>query len=95
MGDSKQVPEDEPRGCFQVFAERKYGPSGRGYADFRGSFDSLAAAQAFALSLYADQSYYSGFEWVQVADVFHGQVWDYIEGGWVTEHFNADGGQTK
>ena len=91
MNNSQQVPSDEPRGCFQVFAERKYHPSARGYQNFRGDFDSLSAAKAYAVQLFADQDYYTGYEWVQVADVFHGQVWDYVDGGWATEHYAADG----
>jgi len=73
---------DEPRGCFQVFAERKYGPSQQGYKDFRGSFDSLKAAQSFAESLARNTDYYTGYAWVQVADVFHGQVWEFDDDQW-------------
>jgi len=73
---------DEPLGCFQVFAERKYMADVRGYLNFRGAFDSLAAAKAHAELLAANTDYYTGYEWVQVADVFHGQVWDFDDGVW-------------
>ena len=82
MDNSNQVVSDEPRGCFQVLAQRKYGPFPNGYHNFRGSFHSLAAAKAFALTLYADQNYYTGYEWVQVADAVHGAVWDFEDGQW-------------
>jgi hypothetical protein len=74
--------EDEPRGCFQVLAERKYNLSAKGYYNFRGAFDSLKEAKAFAQKLAKDDSFYTGYAWVQVADVFHGKVWDYEDGDW-------------
>lgn len=80
-----QNEEDEPRGCFQVFAERKYNPGARGYDNFRKDFDSLKQAQAFAEKLFEDQDYYTGYSWVQVADVLHGRVWDF-EGGYWTQY---------
>lgn len=90
--DSVLIESDEPRGCFQVLAQRKYGPFPNGYHNFRGGFNSLAAAQAFALTLYANQDYYTGYEWVQVADVFHGEVWDFEDGQWIASSPAPDAG---
>lgn len=83
--------DGEPRGCFQVLAERKCMPSVKGYQNFRGSFDSLKAAKAFAEVLAADTDFYTGYEWVQVADVFHGTAWDLEDGTWIRTE--TDGAQ--
>lgn len=66
-----------PRGAFQIFAERKYGGQGIGVQTYAGSFHSLEEAQTYACALFdANPGYYKGFEWVQVADMFHGGVWN-------------------
>lgn len=95
--NNDQAKDDGPRDCFQVFAERKYMPSARGYQNFRGSFDSASSAMAFAEKLFEDQSYYTGYEWVQVADVVSGQLWDFFETGktgheWVTNYAESNAG---
>lgn len=77
--------DGSPRGCFQIFAERNYGGDGNGARLYRGSFDSLSWAQMYATALFTQhkanpaQAYYDGFAWVQVADVFHGEVWEMSE----------------
>lgn len=84
MNNTPEVSAVEPLGCFQVFAERKYHPSAKGYENMRGTFHSLSLAKAFALRLQADTDYYTGYSWVQVVDVNTGTVWNYDEfsGGW-------------
>lgn len=82
MSNSKQAPAVEPRGCFQVFALRKYMTSTAGYHNFRAAFHSLLLAKAYAARLAQDRDFYTGYEWVQVADVMSGKVWDYEDGEW-------------
>lgn len=72
-----------PRGAFQVFAQRKYGGDGIGAQLYRGSFHSLSDAQTYAEALAQDADYYSGYEWVQVGDMMHGEVWNLEGVEWV------------
>ncbi|MDX0622863.1 hypothetical protein GOD54_23475 [Sinorhizobium medicae] len=77
-----QPENDTPRGCFQVLAQRKYGGDGKGYSLYRGDFHSLDRAQQYAAALAKNTDFYTGYSWVQVCDVFHGEVWDFEDGEW-------------
>ncbi|MDX9668727.1 hypothetical protein [Pseudomonas sp. P8_250] len=90
MNKSIQVSADEPRGCFQVLAMRKYLTNVCGYHNFRESFNSLLLAQSYGARLAADTDFYTGFEWVQVADVQTGQVWDFEGGKWVVSSVESE-----
>lgn len=86
------APDDndgEPLGCFQVLAERKYMPSVKGYQNFRRAFDSLAMAKVYGEAMASNTDYYTGYEWVQIADVFHGRVWDFEDGQWIASQAGA------
>lgn len=75
------VPTDgEPRGCFAVFAGVE-GKAQGGYRDYQGSFHSAHAAKEYGTYLFTERS--EPFEWVQVADVFHGAVWELQGQEWI------------
>jgi hypothetical protein len=92
MNTPNQITAGEPRGCFQVLALRKYMSSTHGYHNFREAFHSLLLAQSYGARLAADTNFYTGYEWVQVADVQTGNVWDYEDGKWSASTVNPEVG---
>ena len=72
-----------PRGCFQIFAERKYGGDGIGAQMYQGSFHSLEEAQRYTEELVKNDDFYTGFyDTAQVGDMFHGGIWALTDGEW-------------
>ena len=65
------------RGAFQIFAEKTCSDGKQGAQTYLGSFHSADQAMEYAACLFdSSTDYYTRFNWIQVADMFHGGVWE-------------------